>query len=381
MPLDHGNHRAISMLNFCTFFDHRYLHKGLALYSSLRRHSSAVRLYVLCMDVICHEALAKLNLPSVYLIALSDFEASDSELLGAKANRSIVEYYFTCTPSLPLYIFRHFQDVDCLTYIDSDFFFFSDPKNVVEEVSRFSVSIVPHRFPHHLKSLEKIYGVFNVGWLTFRRDEVALACLRRWREQCIEWCFDRLENGRFADQMYLDEWPALFPETHIISHKGVDLAPCNIANYRIDVIDDQVRVDDDPLICFHFFGLKEYQGILYYLSLQKYGQRPTRRILSAIYEPYFRAMAEGAQQAKRVLADLASFTSLRELTQNGSRQDLTAYFQKKFKKLMRYNVIARELIMRRFVIFLNGRIVFKFIPCGCEGKFNCSITVRSTSFL
>ena len=352
------------MLNFCTFFDHRYLHKGLALYNSLRVHSSAFRLYVLCMDSMCHEALAKLNLPSVYLIALSDFETGDSELLGAKANRSIVEYYFTCTSSLPLYIFRHFQDVDCLTYIDSDFFFFSNPKKFVEEVGRYPIAIVPHRFPPYLKNLEKLYGVFNVGWLTFRRDDGALACLRHWREQCIEWCFDRLESGRFADQMYLDEWPTLFPDTHVICHKGVNLAPCNIANYRINVIDDEIRVDDDPLICFHFFGLKEYRGGVYYLSLKKYGLRPTRRILSAIYEPYFRALAEGAQQANRVLDELATFTSLRELTQTGSRQDLSSYFQKKLKKLLRYNVIARELIMRRFVIFVNGRIILKFIPCG-----------------
>jgi hypothetical protein len=352
------------MLNFCTFFDHRYLHKGLALYNSLRGRSSAFRLYVLCMDTICHEALAKLNLPSVDLIALNDFEAGDSELFRAKANRSIVEYYFTCTSSLPLYIFRHFQDVDCLTYIDSDFFFFSDPKKFVEEVCRHPIAIVPHRFPPHLRDLEKLYGIFNVGWLTFRRDEAALACLRHWREQCIDWCYDRLENGRFADQMYLDEWPSLFPETHLISHKGVNLAPCNIANYRFDVVDGQVRVDDDPLICYHFFGLKEYRGILYYLSLKKYGKPPTRKILSAIYEPYFRALAEGAQQANRVLGELATFTSLRDLTQTGSSHSLTAYFMKKFKKVVRYNAIARELIMGRFVIFLNGRIVLKFIPCG-----------------
>jgi hypothetical protein len=95
------------MYYFCTYFDRNYLPRALALYRSLREHCSEFRLWELCMDEATHEALTQLKLPEVERIALNDLERNDDLLLRAKQNRSQVEYYFTCTPSLPLYVLSH----------------------------------------------------------------------------------------------------------------------------------------------------------------------------------------------------------------------------------------------------------------------------------
>jgi len=91
------------MRYFCTYFDRNYLPRGLALYRSLQCHCPAFQLWVLCMDAACYETLSALALPDVHLIAREDFEAGDEGLLAAKQTRSLIEYYFTCTPSLPLW--------------------------------------------------------------------------------------------------------------------------------------------------------------------------------------------------------------------------------------------------------------------------------------
>src|SRR5262245_26031723 len=92
---------------FCTYFDRNYLPRGLALYESLRRHCPAFKLRVLCMDRISHEALTMLELPDVHAIALADCERGDKDLLEAKPNRTLIEYYFTCSLSSPLFIFEN----------------------------------------------------------------------------------------------------------------------------------------------------------------------------------------------------------------------------------------------------------------------------------
>ncbi len=95
------------MYSFCTYFDCRYLVRGLALYQSLKQHCSPFQLWVLCMDSNCYEVLSELRLPNVHLIALEEFEKGDERLLEAKKTRSLIEYYFTCSPSLPLYVLNN----------------------------------------------------------------------------------------------------------------------------------------------------------------------------------------------------------------------------------------------------------------------------------
>ncbi len=196
---------------FCTYFDKNYLDKGLALYHSLLQHCKLFTLYILCMDDDVYRELRALNLESVTLLSLSEFEWEDQKLIESKTKRSLIEYYFTCTPSLILKILEGNKNITSLTYLDADLYFFSSPEPLYAEMEGYSIGIVGHRFPDSLKHLEK-YGVYNVGLLSFQNDRNGITCLRWWRDRCLTWCYDRIEDGKFADQKYLDDWPTRFPE-------------------------------------------------------------------------------------------------------------------------------------------------------------------------
>src|SRR5665213_3674718 len=122
------------MRYFCTYFDHNYLTRGLVLYQSLARHCRDFKLWVLCMDDLSHQIMEQLALPNVALITLEEFERDDAPLREAKANRSRVEYCWTCTPSLPLFIFRIDPTVDLITYLDADLYFFSDITPLLDSI-------------------------------------------------------------------------------------------------------------------------------------------------------------------------------------------------------------------------------------------------------
>ena len=122
-------------MHYCTYFDHRYLSLGLALYASMQRRCSTFCLWVLCLTDECYDTIASLELPHLIPLRLSELEAFDKELLDSKENRPSIEYYFTCTPSLMRWIFARRPDIDVLTYLDSDLFFFKDPVVVVRRLS------------------------------------------------------------------------------------------------------------------------------------------------------------------------------------------------------------------------------------------------------
>ena len=273
------------MYYFCTYFDNNYLSRGLALHGSLCRHAQPFHLWIMCMDSEVYQALEQRCLPYVSLLKLSELEEWDKRLPALKKSRSIIEYYFTFSPFLPLFVFEKNPHVDLITYLDADLFFFSEVGPVFKEMGTNSILMIGHRFPEKLKSHEK-YGLYNVGFLSFRRDEQGTACLNWWRERCIEWCFDRVEGDKFADQKYLEKWPQLFKCVRVLQHKGAGLAPWNHENYKLRSVRGRVYVDEDPLIFFHFHGVKRISRWLYDSNMAGYGSRLNPTLRSKVYGPY-----------------------------------------------------------------------------------------------
>jgi hypothetical protein len=268
-------------------------------------------------------------------IALEDFEGGDASPLKAKRNRSVVEYYFTCTPSLLLFVLRRHHEVDLITYIDSDLFFFADPAPLYAEMEGRSIAIIGHRFSPHLRHLET-HGVYNVGWLSFRRDKYAMSCLEWWRKRCLEWCYDRVEEGRFADQKYLDEWPQRFERVAVLRHEGANLAPYNLANYKLQLIKGQICVDGQPLIFYHFHALKQMTKWLFDSNLASYKVFPCDLVRQHIYAPYIRTLLGASPRAV--------FKGLRVFGPHNSR----------LKEFLR---IAKRLLMRNYIFRLNGNLL------------------------
>jgi len=268
------------MRYYCTYFDSNYLLKGVALYQSLDEHShEPFILWVLCFDDRTYQILYEMALPKMRLIAQKDFEFEDEELLQAKQNRTTVEYYWTCTPSLPLFIFKHNPHIDLIIYLDADLYFFSDPTPIFDELGSGSILLVGHRFPPEL-SYKEPYGIYNVSMLCFRRDQNGLAALYWWREQCNEWCFMRLENGKYGDQKYLDDWPTRFENVVVLQHKGAGLAAWNLAGYTTSIQGKQVFVDDDPLIFYHFHLFKMLTDHIFILGADLYLQSFDYKVLN-----------------------------------------------------------------------------------------------------
>jgi len=266
---------------FCTYFDKGFLLKGLALHASLIKHTPSAKLWILTFDNYTEKLLKKLKLKGVTVIPLSEFE--DKELLAVKNSRNKVEYIWTCTPSWVLYVLKK-SKAKIVTYLDADLYFYSSVTSAVEEVGKSSILAVEHRFPEGREHMAKGTGRFNVAFNVFRNNETGIKCLKRWREQCLEWCYWRLEDGKLGDQMYLDEWPDLYKKELVISKNlGVDAAPWNISQYKVSKKGSWVSINDFKLVCYHFhqfqiLGPSHFSRVL--------GYTLPKDVIDFIYKPY-----------------------------------------------------------------------------------------------
>ena len=307
--------------HYCTYFDHRYLPRGLALYESILRHDPCATLWVLSLSDECHLALESAALPGMRTIPLSLLEASDPALSAVRPTRSLVEYYFTLSPCWPLYLLRREPEIEVLTYLDADLCLFSDPTPAFREITEASVAITPHRFPQRLAHLEQ-FGRFNVGWLTYRRSAEAITCLQWWREQCLDWCLDTLDGERFADQKYLDSFQSLFAHVQVISHPGVNLAPWNLGTHRVESRGDSIVIDGyAPLIAYHFQGVRRIADGTYDCNLDDYGISMSPMLRDQLYLPYLRFIDARSDQ-------VPDASSIRVSTATNARERISGLIQR-----------------------------------------------------
>lgn len=285
---------------YCTYFDGGYLNRGLALISSLREHGDESPVYVLALDDSVAEYFERNALPNVILLRVEELEKVEPALIQVKPERSRMEYYFTCTPLLIRYVMNRFTVADSVAiYLDADLFFFDDPGLVVQALEKHSVGIIEHRYPDSVARKLSKYGRFNVGWLGFRNDLNGRNVLDWYAKQTLAWCFDTPEGGKYADQGYLDWFPN-FPGVKILSSAGFNLAPWNTRRHNLmlsNLLDtndsgnrDSVSVDGNPLVFFHFHGLREVGN--WWVTGQLIYRSPLTKILrDHVYQPYINLLS------------------------------------------------------------------------------------------
>jgi hypothetical protein len=104
---------------YVTYFDQRYLARGLVMIRSLRRHHPDADIFVLCLDDLTHAEVVKLADASVHAIAHADVLAFEPRL-EACAHRPTHAYYATHKPILPLYVLAHHAHITRVTHLDAD---------------------------------------------------------------------------------------------------------------------------------------------------------------------------------------------------------------------------------------------------------------------
>ena len=115
-----------------------------------------------------------------------------------------------------------------------------------------------------------------------------MKALNWWKDRCIEWCFNRHEEGKFGDQKYLDDWTTRFDGVVVLKNPGGGLAAWNIQQYEVFRREDQV-------ICRERTTGLEFLPVFYHFHYVRFfknghielGRRElTREVIKLFYLPY-----------------------------------------------------------------------------------------------
>ena len=279
---------------FCTLFDSNYLDKGLALYKSMIENIVDFKLYIFAFDDICFKVLREMNLKNAVILSVEDIMTD--RLRQIKQERTRAEFCWTCTSVIIEYVLLKYNEILC-TYIDADIYFFGSPVNAIQEIidDDCSVGLVEHRFERDYEYGRQVFrvGKYCIQFNTFLNNEEGLQILRDWKEDCLNWCYYRYEDGKIGDQKYPDKWKMKYSGVHESHDLGVGVAPWNLHKYNYAGKNNgniylKYRGRRFQLVFYHFEGIKYLSNNRIYLNLWKPAKPEIGRNVKLIYGRYFK---------------------------------------------------------------------------------------------
>ncbi len=263
------------MRNYVTLFDRNYLAKGLALYQSLQAQSSEdFRLYIVPLDDFTRKYLEyqrdKFVIPKAVIL---DWNF----LLGSIPEKPKPYNFFLLASEVTLTLMKMLRQP--ISYVDSDIYFFSDPKAIFDEIGNKDVAIVPHRFPPHDFARLSPNGLYNVSFVYFNNTNAGITTLVWWNESCRAKC----DAESCGDQLYLNEFPGMLGnKLCVLSNIGIGAGPWNTYTYDVQ---EGPTLNGTPLVFYHYHEFKRDAS----LPIRKYtltGYPTTENQQDLIYQPY-----------------------------------------------------------------------------------------------
>lgn len=332
---------------FCTLFDSNYLDKGLALIHSMKKYIKEYKLYVFAFDDRCFRVLSDMKMENVIIVPLENIMTD--RLQQIKEERTCAEFCWTCTPVIIEHVLLKLGEKMC-TYIDADIYFFADPCEVIQEILDHdcSVGLVCHGFERNYEYIAQILkvGKYCIQFNTFLNNKDGVEVLEEWKEDCLNWCYNRCEDGKLGDQKYPDKWRQKYSCVHESRNSGAGVAPWNLHLYSyLGKYNGKIWLKGEagkfPLIFYHFEAIRYLPGGKTYLNLWRTGQPEVRTKMKMLYGAYF----------KEVDAIRAFLRKTYGITFEHMIVDENAYSKKKYSLKHfcgKYGLIEGAKIWRRF---------------------------------
>ena len=281
----------------CSIVSNNYLPFARVFARSLLEHHPDAEIYV-CLVDRPHPSLSYDDEPFEVVFA----EQLDIPRFQNFAFRySILELNTAVKPFFLRYLHEE-KGCSQLCYFDPDILVTADLGELYERVATSDAVLTPHILepiddqasPGETDFL--LSGSYNLGFLGLRFHDATLRFLSWWEDRLYRLCLNRVEEGLFVDQRWMDLAPSFLDEVSILHDPGYNVAYWNLVHRRVDRRDGAHWVGDARLRFFHFSGFhpEQLEAISKHQDRFRLSERPD---LADLFDDYRRRLlGEGYRQ-------------------------------------------------------------------------------------
>jgi hypothetical protein len=256
----------ISKMRVFTSCNLAYLPQAMVLLESLRKyHDDCLVTLVLVEE--------KRRFPTPIEMALRKFDQVmfPEDIWGSERFKNLFPYTVVeaCTaikgPALAMLLE---QDLP-VVYLDPDVVVFNRLDPILHYLDSASILLTPHQLDPinpegwgelHDERVSLLTGVFNFGFIAVAPTDEGKSFAKWWKYRTTQHSFENPDFGLFTDQKWGNLVPVLFSETHILRHRGMNVASWNLHERNLCISNHgNYLVDADPLLFFHF--TKGHRGV------------------------------------------------------------------------------------------------------------------------
>jgi len=270
--------------NFAVVISKYYASRCISLVESIITYD--VKIYILCFDKQTSKLLDKFkNSNKVEIINYDKISNFDKTLKKIILKRKLIDKIVTSRPVFLQYLYKKYI-IKNIFLLDSDIFFFSNPKKLNKHVKGYSVAYCKHNFTKNNLELSNKYGKYNGGFVYARFNKNGLIFLKKWSLLCKKWCEFDSKDGKFSDQKYLENLSLEIKDIKILNNPEINLAPWSLEGKKIQLKNKQIYVNNKRLIFFHFHGLRQITKNFYVLGLENYKFVISNKIKNILFKKY-----------------------------------------------------------------------------------------------
>lgn len=244
-----------------TICSNNYLAQAKALGDSIKKTNPDYSFFIGLVDHLSSEINYEKEIGHPIILA-HEIGIPDFESLWKKFN--IIELNTCVKPFYLEYFTQKYEDLTHLMYFDPDTFVFGDIKDIENELENDKeIILTPHiltpiqldgKSPNEPLFLN--HGLYNLGFIGIKNPKNNTAFFKWWGERTYHSGYDKIAEGLFVDQLWMNFTPIYFGNVVVSKNYGLNAGPWNLHERFFSKKDSWKVNETTNLVFYHFSNYK-----------------------------------------------------------------------------------------------------------------------------